>query len=136
MNSRQRKAHTFIWLFSVITVPLVMIFAVKDLDILSSKNNQKTKNEVSIEKRLDVVENSIIKATLYKTYVEIVLKSSLKNASSVVYELNSEGGKSTIIGQLSTVGIYKFNIHKLPNGLIIYDDLKQTSITKITFKWD
>lgn len=136
MNSRQRKSHTFIWLFSVITVPLVMIFSVKDLDILSSKNNQKTKNEVSIEKRLDVVENSIIKATLYKTYVEIVLKSSLKNASSVVYELNSEGEKSTIIGQLSTAGIYRFSIHKLPNKLLIYDDLKQTNITKITFKWD
>tara|TARA_B110000967_G_C18895027_1_gene569989 strand:+ start:1483 stop:1824 length:342 start_codon:yes stop_codon:yes gene_type:complete len=113
-----------------------MIFSVKDLDILSSKNNQKTKNEVSIEKRLDVVENSIIKATLYKTYVEIVLKSSLKNASSVVYELNSEGEKSTIIGQLSTAGIYRFSIHKLPNKLLIYDDLKQTNITKITFKWD
>ncbi len=136
MNSRQRKAHTFIWLFSVITVPLVMIFAVKDLDTLASKKLQKPYGELSKQKQLDVFENTLIKATLYETDIEIILKSSLKNASSVVYELNSEGEKSTIIGQLSTAGVYTFSIHKLPNKLVIYDDLKQTSITKITFKWD
>jgi len=43
---------------------------------------------------------------------------------------------SILVSELTTAGIYNFNINYLPNGIIIYDDLKQVEITKFSFKWD
>ena len=136
MTSGQRKVHKIIWLLLAIIIPLIMIFAVKDLNILSSKNNQQFQKTNSKEKILNAYENELIKATVYENYVEIILKSTLKSASSVVYEMDFEGKKTNIIGQLTTAGLYKFNINKKPKGILIFDELKKVSITKFSFKWD
>ena len=136
MTSGQRKAHKYIWLFIAIVIPLIMFFAVKDLDISTSQSSEKSFDLVSKEKVLNVYEDAIIKASVYKNHIEIILKSTLKNASSVVYETNTKGGKSNVIGQLTTAGIYKFNINNLPKGIIVFDDIKKVDITKFSFKWD
>ena len=136
MTSGQRKVHKIIWLLLAIIIPLIMIFSVKDLTDLSSTNNQKFQKINSKEKSLNGFENELIKATVYEKYLEIILKSTLKSASSVVYEMDVEGEKTNIIGQLTSAGLYKFNINKIPKGIIVYDELKKTSITKFLFKWD
>jgi hypothetical protein len=47
--------------------------------------------------------------------------------------MDKKGNKTIIIGQLTTAGIYNFNINNLPKGIIIYDDLKHVEITKFSF---
>ena len=136
MTSGLRKAHKYIWLLLAIIVPLVMIFAIKDLDIIHSKKNKNSHAVISKENALKVFENDIVKASVFESYMEIILKSTLKNPSSIVYEMDEKGNKSSVIGQLTTAGIYIFNISNLPKGIIISDNLKNVDITKFSFKWD
>ena len=136
MTSGLRKAHKYIWLLLAIIVPLVMIFAIKDLDIIHSKKNKNSHAVISKENTLKVFENDIVKASVFESYMEIILKSTLKNPSSIVYEMDEKGNKSSVIGQLTTAGIYIFNINNLPKGIIISDNLKNVDITKFSFKWD
>ena len=136
MTSGLRKAHKYIWLLLIIIVPVMMVFSIKDLDIFSSENNTTSQLKGSKKVSLKTSENDIIKASVFERHVEIILKSTLKNSSSVVYEMDEKGNKSGVIGQLTTAGIYNFNINILPKGIIIYDDLKDVEITKLSFKWD
>ncbi len=136
MTSGLRKAHKYIWLLLIIIVPVMMVFSIKDLDIFSSDNNTTSQLKGSKKVSLKTSENDIIKASVFERHVEIILKSTLKNSSSVVYEMDEKGNKSGVIGQLTTAGIYNFNINILPKGIIIYDDLKDVEITKLSFKWD
>ncbi len=136
MTSGLRKAHKYIWLLLIIIVPVMMVFSIKDLDIFSSENNTTSQLKGSKKVSLKTSENDIIKASVFESHVEIILKSTLKNSSSVVYEMDEKGNKSGVIGQLTTAGIYNFNINNLPKGIIVYDDLKDVEITKLSFKWD
>ena len=134
MTSGLRKIHKYIWLFLAITVPAIMFLSIKNLDIFSPKKNASTITlETSKKNAIASTENNVIKASLFETHVEIILKSTLKNSSSIVYEMDTKGNRSSIIGQLTTVGIYKFDINNLLNGIIIYDALKNVEITKLTF---
>ncbi len=136
MTSGLRKAHKYIWLLLIIIVPVMMVFSIKDLEIFSSENNTTSQLKGSKKVSLKTSENDIIKASVFERHVEIILKSTLKNSSSVVYEMDEKGNKSGVIGQLTTAGIYNFNINNLPKGIIVYDDLKDVEITKLSFKWD
>jgi hypothetical protein len=133
MTSGQRKAHQYIWLLLAIAIPLVMIFAVKDLAVFSSKDTLESTLAGSKKASLKSFENDIVKTAVFEGYIEIILKATLKNASSVVYEMDEKGSKTRVIGQLTTAGIYEFNINNLPKGIIIYDDLKKVEITKFLF---
>ena len=133
MTSGQRKAHQYIWLLLAIAIPLVMIFAVKDFAVFSSKVTIEATVAGSKKASLKSFENDIVKTAVFESYIEIILKATLKNASSVVYEMDEKGNKTKVIGQLTTAGIYEFNINNLPKGIIIYDDLKKVEITKFLF---
>jgi len=136
MTSGLRRVHKYIWLLLIIIVPVIMVFSIKNLEFLVSKNNT-TSSFNSLKKgSINRSENEIIKGTVFENYVEIILKSTLKNSSSVVYEMDEKGHKINVIGQLTTAGIYNFNINNLPKGIIIYDAIKHVEITKISFKWD
>ncbi len=133
MTSGLRKAHQYIWLLLLIIVPLIMVFSIKDLDVFSSERNTTSQTNGSKKESLKTSENELIKASVFESHMEIILKSTLKTSSSVVYEMDTKGNKPTIIGQLTAAGIYNFNINNLPKGIIIYDDLKQVEITKLKF---
>ncbi|MEH6535327.1 MAG: hypothetical protein V7719_02965 [Psychroserpens sp.] len=136
MTSGLRKAHKYIWLLLIIVVPVIMVFSIKDLDIFSSENNTASQLMGSKKVSLNSFENDIVKTSVFESHIEIILKSTLKNSSSIVYDMDEKGNKSNVIGQLTTAGIYNFNINSLPKGIIIYDDLKHVEITKFSFKWD
>ncbi len=133
MTSGLRKEHKYIWLLLIIIVPVIMIFSIKDLDVFSLEDNSVSQIESSKKVSVKSFENDIIKIAVFENHVEIILKSTLKNSSSIVYEMDEKGNKSNVIGQLTTAGIYNFNINSLPKGIIIYDDLKQVEITKFSF---
>ena len=132
MTSGLRKAHKYIWLLLIIIVPVIMFFSIKDLNLFSSGTH--TASQVSGSKKMSLksYENDIIKVAVFESHIEIILKTTLKNSSSVVYEMDKKGKKSNIIGQLTTAGIYNFNINNLPKGIIIYDAIKQIEITKFS----
>ncbi len=129
MTSGLRKAHKYIWLLLVVIVPVIMFLSIKDLDIFSSRTDSAT-FESSIKNPLKTTENNLIRITLYEGSIEIILKSTLKNASSIVY---ASEAKKQIIGQLTTAGIYNFNMEKQPKGILVYDELKEELITKLDF---
>ncbi|MFT4781924.1 MAG: hypothetical protein ACI9SD_001614 [Pseudohongiellaceae bacterium] len=133
MTSGLRKAHQYIWLLLLIIVPLIMVLSVKDLEIFSSESDTTSQSNGSKKGSLKTSENELIKASVFESHLEIILKATLKTSSSVVYEMDTKGNKSIIIGQLTSAGIYNFNINNLPQGIIIYDDLKQVEITKLKF---
>jgi len=132
MTSGLRKAHKYIWLLLIIIVPVIMFFSIKDLDLFSSGTN--TAFQLTGSKKMSVksFENDIVKIAVFESHLEIILKMTLKNSSSVVYEMNKKGNKSIVIGQLTTAGIYNFNIKNLPKGIIIYDAIKHVEITKFS----
>ncbi len=136
MTSGQRKAHKYIWLLLLICIPIGIYFSVKDLSF-SSEKTLASETEITKKDILKTVQNEVIKITTYKKVnsIEIILKTPLKNATSVAYLLNKDFTKGKFIGQLATVGVYNFNIDKEENiiGIAIYDALKETLITKLTF---
>ncbi len=132
MTSELRKAHKYIWLLLIIIVPVIMFFSIKDLDLFSSGTNTASQLSGSKKVTLKSFENDIVKIAVFEGHIEIILKTTLKNSSSVVYEMNEKGNKSNVIGQLTTAGIYNFNINNLPKGIIIYDEIKLVEITKFS----
>ena len=132
MTSGLRKAHKYIWLLLAIAIPVIIIFSIKDLDVFASNKTVASTYEVSEAKSLKIFENDIVKTSVFKNHIEIILKTTLKNPSSVVYEMDGNGNKSGVIGQLTTAGVYNFDIKNQPRGIIIYDSLKQQEITKFS----
>ena len=133
MTSGLRKAHKYIWLLLVVIVPIVVILSIKSLNVFASENNISVQYKGSKAKSLNTFENEIIKVSVYENSIEIILKSTLKNSSSIVYNADENGNRTEVIGQLTTSGIYNFNIDNLPKGIIIYDALKNVEITKFLF---
>ena len=137
MTSGQRKAHKYIWLLIAIGIPFLVVFSIKDLDVFSSKSLSLSEIEATKNNVIKVAENELIKASLIKmdstNSIEVILKSTLKNPSSLVYELQKNNEKGKLIGQLTTVGIYNFELEESVKGVIIYDTLKESLITKLAF---
>jgi len=133
MTSGLRKAHKYIWLLLIIIVPVIIIFSVKELAIFSSENNSVSTYVTSKKDLLKISENDLIKVSIYEGSIEIILKTTLKNASSVVYTINSKGNKSEVLGQLTTAGIYNFKAKDIPKNIVVYDGIKDVIITKTDF---
>ena len=133
MNSGLRKAHKYTWLILLIIIPLIMFFSIKDLMIINSTNrtdlNQNYLKSIPDSK----FENDLIKVAFYPKSIVIILKTTLKNASSTVYAIDDNNKKQKVIGQLTTAGIYTFEIYDIPNNIMLYDDIKNELITQTDF---
>lgn len=132
MTSGLRKAHKYIWLLLVIVVPTLIVFAIKNLEFFPSENNAAATFSASKDTALTSKENAIIKVSVFENSIEIILKTTLKSASSIVYSLDANGNKSKSIGQLTTAGIYTFKTDAMPKGILIIDELKNIELTKLT----
>ena len=129
-----RKVHKYIWLILVIIIPIIILFSIKDLGVFSSEKDGVLQIKSSKKIHIGYVENDLISASFSENKIKIILKTTLKNSSSVVYATDAKGNKSRIIGQLTTAGVYTFNSISKPKGIIISDDLKNVQITKLMFK--
>ncbi len=132
MTSALRKAHKYSWLLLILLIPLIMIFALKDVPLLSN-NEALTTFESSKGNIIKTAENDLLKVSVRSNSIEVILKRTIKNASSIIYNSDSKGNKNHIIGQISTVGIYTFNIETPPKSIVLYDNLKGELITKLDF---
>ena len=137
MNYNLRKVHRYSWLFIVIMLPLLIMFSIKDLDFSSSKNTSLQSEKSSAKQLIKVAENELVRVSWLQKAdlksVEVILKTPLKSASSLVYTLTKSGEKGILIGPVSTVGIYQFSFQEPLEGIVIYDTLKETPITQLLF---
>jgi len=137
MTSGLRKIHKYIWILIAFVIPILMVFSIKDLDVFSSSANSKSEIVSTKSNVIMVAENDLIKATLIKidstNSIEVILKSTLKHPSSILYEYDGNNEKGHLIGQLTTVGIYNFDVKESLKGIIVYDAIKEEVITKILF---
>jgi len=133
MNSGLRKAHKYSWLLLIIIIPVIMFFSIKDLMLFESTK----KADISFNFSKDIpdreFENDIIKVAFYPKNIEIILKITLKNASSSVYTVDENLKKQKVIGQLTTAGIYTFEINDIPKNIMLFDDIKDVLITQTNF---
>ena len=137
MTSALLKTHKFIWIVLVLIIPVILFFAIKDLSFFSSEENN-IEFSVSDDEMIGSSENEFIKAVVLKDTSQIIrlnliLKSPLKNPTSVVYALNENDEKGVLIGQLTTTGNYSFTLASPLKGILVYDTLKDILITKLNF---
>jgi hypothetical protein len=132
MTSGQRKAHKVIWILIGITLPILIFFSMRGLDF-SDKKEQTPTEQTKNTTYSTSAENDLIKVNSSANSIQVILKSSLKTSSSVVYSINENGEKGKALGQVSTVGIYDFTIKEKIKGIVIFDKIKEVEITKLTF---
>lgn len=135
MTSRQRKAHKIIWILLLCIIPVFIFFAIKDLNFIASEAHT---SPASVNVQNTIVktsENEILKASLIKkdsTYtLEVILKKPIKQPSLVLENLKTKG-ESILIGQISSVGIYKFEVDELIDTVVLRVPLKKGDINIIT----
>jgi len=133
MNSGLRKTHKYSWLLLLIIIPLIMFFSMKGLVLFESTNETGINSNFSRSISDKDFENDLIKVAFYPKSIEIILKTTLKNASSTVYTVDDKNKKQKVIGQLTTAGIYTFEINDIPKNIMLYDNIKDVLITKTNF---
>ena len=132
MTSGLRKAHRYIWLILVILIPVMIFFAIKDLQFSDTNASQSFNTELTKKNAKPDFENEIIKVAFYPNSIELILKKTLKNASCTVFAVDGKDVK-TLVGQLTTSGKYQFNVKDIPKNIMIYDEIKDMLITKTNF---
>lgn len=133
MDYKQRKVHKYIWLILALGLPFLLFFSVKNLDFSSTTKKEKTEDLINSSPLLKTAENEWVKASINSEGLEMLLKKPIKSASSIVYELTEKGKKGKTLGQVSTAGIYSFQCRNSILGIVIFDKLKESEITKLKF---
>lgn len=133
MTSGQRKVHKKVWLGISVVIPVLMFFALKNVTILASEEKETPHIEISKRIPLKIVKNEKMKAILFDESIDIILHEPLKNASSVVYAMDENENKTTLLGQISTSGIYSFTTNRFLKGILVYDAIKGVEISKLKF---
>ena len=133
MTSGQRKAHKIVWVLIAIAIPILVFFSVKNLDFSITKKKANLFKRMPNADALKTVENETFKVSLFLDSTEIIVKSTLKASSAVVYTINESGEKGNALGQVSTVGIYTFKTISSIQGIIIFDEIKEVEIIKLLF---
>ena len=112
----QRKAHKYIWLVITIAIPILLFFAIKDLDFSSKPGTLKSKQ---------------LTAYIEENTLQIQLNEPFKSPSPLVYEMDTNGKVGKLIGQLRGVGNYKFMVSSKVKGLVVLDGIKKEELFKI-----
>ena len=135
MTRGLRITHRYIWLMLLISVPVLIVFAIKgieepifiDADVNISPKISKIialdddRFFIGIDKRDSI--NSL----------EIIIKKPLKNSSATVYG-NYDKDK-TYIGKIDKKGMYKFELSNRFESITIYDGIKKVEILNQKLKW-
>ncbi len=138
MNGKQRRFHTYIWLFIAVVLPVLMIMAIKDLSYGSMINQPisgTTEPATALILEQEMLKTEIITAS-GTTRLQIFVKKPIQHPSALVYTLNKMGEKDLLLGQLEGVGKYSFELPNVINGIVLYDAIKDMEIEKMIFAWD
>ena len=137
MTSGLRKIHKYSWIAVAIILPILIWFSLKNrvVEPLETKRSE-AHGALQVKAGLSH-ENEFISARRVEiagvSKLEIKVKTPLKHASSVVYALNEDSERGIVLGQLQGKGSYLFEAPLSLNGIIIYDPIKETEVTKLHF---
>ncbi len=120
MTSGLRKVHKFSWILITFVGVVFLFFTIQQLNFQTKESSK-------------INENEQIKILMKSNQVEVIIKSSLKTSSSVVYTLKENGERGEALGQVGTVGIYRFNTTNPIQGIVIVDQIKDVELTKLNF---
>ncbi|MGV6830779.1 MAG: hypothetical protein ACWA5P_04330 [bacterium] len=129
MNFKQRKWHGLIWIIIILVVPTIMYLSIKDI----SYNDNGIKNQeitASSESNLPFKENDLIKVIVRDDSIDIIIKRPLKNASTLMYSMDSDG-KKRLLGQIGEANFYNFKTNNTPKVIVLFDTIKNIEITKL-----
>ena len=126
MTSGLRKVHKITWLLIAVVGTVFLFFTISELDFSSEKTAE---TELTKTSSSQSAENDWIRIALKGNQVELILKKSLKSSSSVVYGITENGQEGNGLGQVSTVGIYQFDITEPIEGIVIVDKIKDVELT-------
>jgi len=79
------------------------------------------------------IENDLIAVSKNNNTLSLRLKSPLKSASSLVYSCDAQGNKLMLLGQVDSNKMYQFSLQEDIQGVLIYDGIKNKTITKLLF---
>ncbi|WP_435624885.1 hypothetical protein [Flagellimonas sp.] len=135
MDYRLRKRHKWIWMVLTPVLAILLFLSARNLDFFpASETIPIGKAEGNIVKE---TENDEIKAILSNTsrqyLLNIWVKTPLKSTSSVVYEINVNGEKGRVLGQLEGEGSYVFPSRSMIKGFVVMDEIKNQQILKLEF---
>lgn len=135
MTSGLRRAHKYIWLLIAIVLPVLVIFSFDDIQLTTPKTIGTNTASTDVPKVIKSSENELLKAVLLEdNSLRVILKSSLAQASSIIYLLDANNNLSKPIGQLNSRGSYLFELHdKNIYGIAIKDNIKDQLVTKLEF---
>ncbi|MGI9531528.1 hypothetical protein [Lutimonas sp.] len=127
-----KKIHIIIWILIILVIPP---FIYGSINLLEFKDIQITKvaESSAVHEGAVVAENDIISIRLEGDQLSLSLKNSLKSASSLVYSCDTEGNKLKLVGQLNSYKTYRFRTEPDIKGIIIYDGIKNKTVTKVLF---
>lgn len=134
MDAQLRKRHKYIWLVLAVVLPVLLVFVIKDLDFSSQKAITEQLARGSILKE---IKTDAIHATLRKQdsgyLLEVNLKQPLQSASNLLQGVVGTSKDVFVIGQLEGVGLYRFDLDRDIDGIMIYDAFKEQEIQKLEF---
>ena len=120
MIARQRRAHKYIWIGIAVVLPILMILAVKNLDFAAAR-----KSGASGERPVSI--------SFTGQSVTIQLNTPLKSTSSLVYEMQADGSRGKVLGQLEGRGAYDFVVSQGTKGIYVVDPIKNVELLKMEF---
>ncbi len=120
------------WFIVILIVPRLIYTSVNQLDFTSTN----VSDEVGIVKSKESepnIENELIAISKNNNMLLLRLKSPLKSASSLVYSCDIHGNKLILLGQVDSDKMYRFKMQDDIQGVLIYDRIKNKTITKLLF---
>ena len=136
MNSGLRKTHLRIWIVVVLITPVCIAISIWGRPSFPLSESSHKKHTVQALPRIvKEVETGYLKINLRGEnnlikQLEIIVKTPLKSASTIVYYYENKG-KGRYIGSIQSKGLYRFPIDKSIQGIILYDPIKRREIQQI-----
>ena len=127
-----KKLHVIIWIMVILIVPQIIYTSISQLDF-TSINTPNEAGIVSPKEQEPKIENELIAVSKKNNTLSLRLKSPLKSASSLVYSCNAQGNKLMLLGQVDSNKMYQFSLQEDIQGVLIYDGIKNKTITKLLF---
>ncbi len=127
-----KRTHLIMWFIVILIVPRLIYTSVNQLDFTSTN----VSDEVGIVKSKESepnIENELIAISKNNNMLLLRLKSPLKSASSLVYSCDIHGNKLILLGQVDSDKMYRFKMQDDIQGVLIYDRIKNKTITKLLF---
>lgn len=134
MDAQLRKRHKYIWLVLAVVLPVLLVFVIKDLDFSSQKaiTEQLADGSILKEIKTDNI-HAVIRKQDSGYILEVNLKTPLQSASNLLQGVGDTSKDVFVIGQLEGIGLYRFDLDRDIDGIIIYDALKEQEIQKLEF---